>query len=69
MVDRGREDVHEEDGQHHAFGKGRVQHPDEDRQDADQEAVDVLAGVRVRRRHRIGANLREKLGKMENSLR
>src|SRR5690606_20975344 len=54
MVDERREDVHEEDGEHHPLRVRGVHHADEHRERADAEAVEPLARAREGRAHRIG---------------
>ena len=57
IVDHRREQVGEQDGQHHAFRKGRVDDADHHHHHADQRAVDPLAGIGHRGRHRIGGHV------------
>ena len=50
----GSKDVHEQDGQHHALGIGRIDHPDQHHQKADEESIDVATRIRSGRGDRIG---------------
>src|SRR5690606_21391795 len=56
MVDQRCHHVHEEDREHHALRVGGIHHADQDREQADQEAEDPLAGVRLGGRYRIGGH-------------
>ena len=43
VVDEWGEDVHQQDGEHHAFRVAFVEGADEDGENADEESVDVFA--------------------------
>src|SRR6056297_3093696 len=53
IVDDRREYVAEQDGQHDPFRIGRVDHPDQRRQHADEDGVDPSPGIGLRGTHRV----------------
>jgi len=56
IVDERGEDVHQQDGEHHAFGIAFVEGADEDGEDADEESVNVFAYAGMRGGHGVGGH-------------
>ncbi len=69
VVDHGCEDIAEQDREHNALRKGRIDDSNDEGHEADQEPVDPFPGIRLARGNRVSGHEHSTEGETANNVR